>query len=131
MGSRRWSDVISEAQTAVSMLSLYGLDSWSPSLKEVTASTPTSQLIGTTFGVLKAYWKEDLAALHRCDALLSLRGDLASEGVGMEIGMAKYKFKVPVVIVSPRKIGRVTHIEADAVVPTVELACRWLKKVCL
>lgn len=128
MGARRWSDVLSEARSAVSIVEMHGMKAWSPSLKEVTASGPGTDIIATTHGILKTYWREDLSALKRCDALLSLRGDLASEGVGLEIGIAKYHYKVPVVIVSPKKAGRVTHIEADAVLPTVADACKWLKK---
>src|SRR5690242_5579622 len=125
MGARRWSDVISEARTACDVLKMHGLDAWSPSLKEAPLS---DGIISTTFGALKTYWREDLSALKKCDALLSIRGDLASEGVGLEIGIAKFHHKVPVVIVSPKKVGRVTHLEADYVAPTLSDACKWLKK---
>lgn len=127
MGGRRWSDVLSESLTAVEMLDLYKLSSWSPALKEAATSDRHNTVVGS-YKSLLANWKIDHQNLKKADALLSLRGDLASDGVGVEVGLAKYKYKIPVCVVSPRKMARVTHVEADAVVPTLQSACKWLSK---
>jgi ribosomal protein L7Ae-like RNA K-turn-binding protein len=67
--------------------------------------------------------------LANADAVISLRGDMVSEGVGLEIGMAKYFYKIPVVIVSQlTDLGRISHLEADHVATTLSEACMWLQK---
>ena len=129
MGGRIWRDVWVEADDAKTVLKKHKLDSWSPSLKEAGLCPPDS-VIGTRRNDLKKFWQQDKSHLGACQALLSLRGDLTSEGVGLEIGLAAYYFDMPVVVVSSDKtIGRVTHLEADHVAVSVEAAARWLKKV--
>jgi len=127
MGGRMWSEVWREAHEAKFVLKKHKLDSWSPSLKEAGLCPPHST-ISTTKQNLKKFWRQDLTYLHECDALLSLRGDLVSEGVGLEIGIAKYVVGIPVVVICDDKnVGRVTHIEADHVASNLSAAARWLK----
>jgi hypothetical protein len=128
MSGRYWREVIEESESAKRALAWYDMDAWCPPLKEV-ADVYLSPLIVATREELKPHWRKDLAALNRASALISLRGDMASEGVGFEIGYAKHKLKIPVVIVSlVDDAGRVTHLEADYIAPNIQEACAYLKR---
>ena len=130
MGGRRWADVLKDSKRAIKALAKEGIDSWSPALEEVTDDTDERGAISVSgLSRLRSYWARDKTALATADALLSLRGDLASEGVGLEIGIAKYRHRIPVVIVSELSVGRVTHIEATHVARSLRAAARFLRGV--
>ena len=127
MGGRYWREVVEEAESAQRALAWYDFEGWCPPLKE-NFDNGYDRIVSTR-DELKPEWKKDLAALSKSVALISLRGDMASEGVGVEIAMAKYKFKIPVVIVSlSDDVGRVSHLEADHIAANIQEACAWLKK---
>ena len=127
MGGRRWADVLKDSRKAKKILESYGFECWSPALKEVSEETDERGLISTGPKGLAVYWEQDKDALKKADALVSIRGDLASEGVGYEIGMAKWKYKIPVVVISEYSVGRITHLEATAVVRSYRAAAKLLR----
>lgn len=127
MSGRLWADLEREAQTAIDALDRAGLRAWSPVLSE--RDEKDGDLVSSV-GVkkLSQYWGRDYRAMKKCDALLSIRGDIPSEGVGFEIGVAKYALEIPVAIVVP--VGattRITHIGA-LLAKNVEEAARLLAK---
>lgn len=125
MGNRLWGEVMAEAKSAAAIVKEYGLNPWCPPIKEDVGEDPWEAIHATPLE-LAAYWKQDKAALGRADAVISLRGDMVSEGVGFELGLAKYHHEIPTVIVCPSELGRITHLEADYVASDLDEACAWL-----
>lgn len=128
MGGRLWGEVTREARIAVSIVESYGFKGWAPPLKETTYANEWD-IITSPPSILAEFWKQDVRALRRSAAVVSLRGDLVSEGVGYELGMAKFRYGLPIIVVSQYDVGRITHLEADYVAPNLDDACWWLQKL--
>jgi hypothetical protein len=126
MSGRLWAEVMKEARDAAWTVSQYELAPWSPPLKE-GAKIKEWEMVLTSPETLKGYWKQDKAALKKCQGMISIRGDISADGVGYEMAMAKYFYGIPTVVVSKSSIGRISHLEADFIALDMHEACEWMQ----
>ena len=128
MSGREWPKIIEEASEAVLALEREGFDVWSPTLHEASNGNARGTVNGMSRAALKRHWERDFDAIQRADALVSLRGDIPSEGVGYEIAIAEHFMAMPVVVVLPNgATNRVSHLGAK-IVPSVSRAAKVLKR---
>lgn len=89
--------------------------------------------IGLTFPpkVMKAFVERDKWLIRRCDALLVMTGDSASDGTWREMTYAE-KLGIPVIMISQqrcaKKIMGWSNIEVQYIVPDLETAVRLIKR---
>lgn len=130
MSGRLWEHLVKEAEEAVATLKDFGFDVWSPVLSE--RKKRRGKYVGiTSRKQLRKYWDRDLEGMKSCDAMLSLRGDMSSEGVGFEIAVAAFVMQIPTVVVAPvGSTTRISHLYAKCVPDLMEAARvlrRWMK----
>lgn len=82
---------------------------------------------------MAVYVRKEKNAIENCHALLVLTGDKPSDGTWYEMAFAKYKCKIPVVLVAKLRFqGKLvswSNVEASAVVPSLAKAVQALKKL--
>lgn len=90
---------------------------------------PRNRIVQASLPQLKAFWKRDKEMLAEADCLINLDANKKSDGVYMEIGIMKYKYKKPVVLVYPVGIPKacISSLEVDYVTDEVETGMAWIR----
>lgn len=134
MSSRVIQDVLTERFEAAAACNHAGLDWYDPAESEGLERLDPAHDIPINYDrkTMAAFVRKDEAALDKCDVLLNLTADRASDGTAWEMARAYYKLHIPIVLVSPARVaGKLTNfssIKADAVFATVEEAARYIAR---
>lgn len=136
MSGRYAEDVKSERARATNALAKFGIHAVDPAAAESKLwGTHKYAKISTKFRrrVMAAMVWQDLWLIRRCDVLLVLTGDGASEGTNSEWTYAK-NIGIPVVLVAPERVkGNLMGwtnilIPDDHTFPSVESAARFINR---
>ena len=122
-------EILSVVTPAIEILTRRGFDVLSPAIEEGVQDT--DEIIGvatTPPELLSQYWQRDKELIGQCDVLIDLSAEEKSEGVAHEIGIALYRYGIPVIRIysrNPVKFG-IQHLEDAFVCTTITEACDFI-----
>lgn len=126
-GRMGW-EVLAERAHATEVLEGYDLAISDPAATEIIDPEKPIDM-NMDWQQMLAFVSKDEFAIRQCQCLLILTGDSASEGTGLEFGLA-LQLGIPVVLISPlrcanKKMG-FWSIKASAIFATVEDAAEYI-----
>ena len=129
MGGRTVEEVTKERREIIRLFHGTGvqvLDPWRTEKDDPGSKIP----LQFDYRLMKQYVAKDEYAIRQADLLLTLTGDVPSDGTWWEMGLAHYECKIPVVMISPKRargeLMGFSNVKVDAIFGTAKDAVEFI-----